>query len=135
MSSLRYLVVQLKIAVYGSVVANVALFGLQLAAAILSGSLSIFATMADAFMDLLSSMILLWATRQAEKPNLMKYPAVRTRCLMPFAHCIWAKQAFHQGKARMETAGIIVFSCLMACVAIFLIVSDHSKLQLSHANT
>jgi hypothetical protein len=32
--------------------------------------------MADAFMDLLSSAVLLWATRQAAKPNLMKYPAV-----------------------------------------------------------
>jgi len=98
---------KLKIAVYGSVLANVALFGLQLAAAILSGSLSIFATMADAFMDLLSSVILLWATRQANKPNLMKYPA---------------------GKARMETAGILVFSCLMSCVAIFLIIESAQKL-------
>ncbi|KAH8550140.1 cation efflux family-domain-containing protein [Umbelopsis sp. PMI_123] len=98
---------KLKIAVYGSVLANIALFALQLAAAILSGSLSIFATMADAFMDLLSSVILMWATRQAAKPNLMKYPA---------------------GKARMETAGIIVFSCLMACVAIFLIIESAQKL-------
>jgi len=98
---------KLKIAVYGSVLANIALFALQLAAALLSGSLSIFATMADAFMDLLSSVILLWATRQAARPNLMKYPA---------------------GKARMETAGIIVFSCLMSCVAIFLIIESAQKL-------
>ncbi|KAI8579099.1 hypothetical protein K450DRAFT_243850 [Umbelopsis ramanniana AG] len=98
---------KLKIAVYGSVVANVALFALQLAAALLSGSLSIFATMADAFMDLLSSAVLLWATRQAARPNLMKYPA---------------------GKARMETAGIIVFACLMTCVAIFLIIESAQKL-------
>jgi divalent metal cation (Fe/Co/Zn/Cd) transporter len=68
---------QLKIAVYGSVLANVVLFVLQLIAAISSGSLSIFATMADAFMDLLSSAVLLWATRQAARPNLMKYPAVK----------------------------------------------------------
>ncbi|KAG2175094.1 hypothetical protein INT44_007572 [Umbelopsis vinacea] len=98
---------KLKIAVYGSVIANVALFALQLAAALLSGSLSIFATMADAFMDLLSSAVLLWATRQAARPNLMKYPA---------------------GKARMETAGIIVFACLMTCVAIFLIIESAQKL-------
>ncbi|KAI9288007.1 cation efflux family-domain-containing protein [Umbelopsis sp. AD052] len=98
---------KLKIAVYGSVIANIALFALQLAAALLSGSLSIFATMADAFMDLLSSAVLLWATRQAARPNLMKYPA---------------------GKARMETAGIIVFACLMTCVAIFLIIESAQKL-------
>ncbi|CAM0138777.1 hypothetical protein VKS41_006012 [Umbelopsis sp. WA50703] len=98
---------KLKIAVYGSVLANVVLFVLQLIAAISSGSLSIFATMADAFMDLLSSAVLLWATRQAARPNLMKYPA---------------------GKARMETAGIIVFACLMSCVAIFLIIESAQKL-------
>ncbi|ORX46549.1 hypothetical protein DM01DRAFT_1150120 [Hesseltinella vesiculosa] len=98
---------KLKIAVYGSVLANVLLFALQLAAAITSGSLSIFATMADAFMDLLSSVVLMWAARQAAKPNLNKYPA---------------------GKARMETAGIIVFACLMSCVAIFLVIESAQKL-------
>jgi divalent metal cation (Fe/Co/Zn/Cd) transporter len=66
----------LKIAIYGSVVANVILFALQLVAAVTSGSLSIFSTMADAFMDLLSSVVLLWASRQAAKTNLTKYPAV-----------------------------------------------------------
>ncbi|CAO3590840.1 unnamed protein product [Absidia cylindrospora] len=99
---------KLKIAVYGSVVANVILFALQLVAAITSGSLSIFATMADAFMDLLSSVVLMWASRQAARPNLNKYPA---------------------GKARMETAGIIVFSCLMGCVALFLIIESGQKLS------
>ncbi|KAI8069967.1 cation efflux family-domain-containing protein [Gongronella butleri] len=98
---------KLKIAVYGSVVANILLFALQLVAAITSGSLSIFATMADAFMDLLSSIVLMWAGRQASKPNLVKYPA---------------------GKARMETAGIMVFACLMSCVAIFLIIESAQKL-------
>lgn len=69
---------QLKIAIYGSVIANVLLFGLQLVAAIKSGSLSIFSTMIDAFMDLLSSVVLMWASRQASKSNITKYPAVRS---------------------------------------------------------
>ncbi|KAI8878507.1 hypothetical protein K501DRAFT_297599 [Backusella circina FSU 941] len=78
---------KLKIAIYGSVVANIILFALQLVAAITSGSLSIFSTMADAFMDLLSS-----------------------------------------GKSRMETVGIIIFACLMSCVALFLIIEAAQKL-------
>ncbi|ORE03052.1 hypothetical protein BCV72DRAFT_233627 [Rhizopus microsporus var. microsporus] len=98
---------KLKIAIYGSVVANVLLFVLQLVAAVSSGSLSIFSTMADAFMDLLSSTVLLWASRQANKTNLTKYPA---------------------GKSRMESVGIIIFSCLMSCVALFLIIESAQKL-------
>ncbi|KAI8095688.1 cation efflux family-domain-containing protein [Thamnidium elegans] len=98
---------KLKIAIYGSVAANILLFILQLVAAVTSGSLSIFSTMIDAFMDLLSSVVLLWASRQASKSNVTKYPA---------------------GKSRMETVGIIVFSCLMSCVALFLIVEASQKL-------
>ncbi|KAG2195665.1 hypothetical protein INT47_002904 [Mucor saturninus] len=104
---------KLKIAIYGSVVANVILFALQLVAAITSGSLSIFSTMADAFMDLLSSLVLMWAAKQASKSNLTKYPA---------------------GKSRMETIGIIVFACLMSCVALFLIIEAAQKLgESSHS--
>ncbi|KAI8098017.1 cation efflux family-domain-containing protein [Gilbertella persicaria] len=98
---------KLKLAIYGSVVANIVLFVLQLVAAVTSGSLSIFSTMADAFMDLLSSVVLMWATKQASKSNLQKYPA---------------------GKSRMETIGIIIFSCLMSCVALFLIIEASQKL-------
>ncbi|CAO3619612.1 unnamed protein product [Mucor hiemalis] len=99
---------KLKIAIYGSVIANVILFALQLVAAVTSGSLSIFSTMADAFMDLLSSVVLMWAAKQASKTNLTKYPA---------------------GKSRMETVGIIVFACLMSCVALFLIIEASQKLS------
>ncbi|KAK4515288.1 uncharacterized protein ATC70_002898 [Mucor velutinosus] len=98
---------KLKIAIYGSVVANIILFALQLAAAVTSGSLSIFSTMADAFMDLLSSIVLMWTARLAAKSNLTKYPA---------------------GKSRLETTGIIIFSCLMSCVALFLIIESAQKL-------
>ncbi|CAO3648773.1 unnamed protein product [Cunninghamella echinulata] len=98
---------KLKIAIYGSVLANILLFGLQLVAAITSGSLSIFATMADASMDLLSSMVLMGAARLATKVDVTKYPA---------------------GRARTETVGIIVFSCLMGCLALFLIIESAQKL-------
>jgi divalent metal cation (Fe/Co/Zn/Cd) transporter len=68
---------KLKIAVNGSVIVNVVLFGLQLYAAISSGSLSLFATMADSFMDLLSNSILLFAGKAANVKNILQYPTVR----------------------------------------------------------
>ncbi|KAJ3000560.1 hypothetical protein HDV02_004855 [Globomyces sp. JEL0801] len=63
-----------KIAMYGSFAANVFLFGLQLTAALLSGSLSLFATTADSFMDVTSNSVLLWTGRLASKENYMQYP-------------------------------------------------------------
>ncbi|PKY20198.1 hypothetical protein RhiirB3_330778 [Rhizophagus irregularis] len=92
---------RLKIAVNGSMAVNIVLFGLQLYAAISSGSLSLFATMSDSFMDLLSNSILLFFGRAAKFKNILQYPT---------------------GKSRMETAGIIVFSSLMSTVSIELIV-------------
>ena len=93
--------VKLKIAIYGSFVANIILFCLQLYAAISSGSLSLFATMADAFMDLGSNLVLIIANHAASKKNLEKYPT---------------------GKRKFETAGIIVFSCIMGALSVELIV-------------
>ncbi|KAF9924988.1 hypothetical protein FBU30_005152 [Linnemannia zychae] len=95
--------VKLKIAVYGSISVNVLLFLLQLYAAISSKSLSLFATMADAFMDLLSGAILVYAARASTKSNWFKYPS---------------------GKSRMETAGTIVFASLMATVSLQLIIES-----------
>ncbi|OZJ05785.1 hypothetical protein BZG36_01295 [Bifiguratus adelaidae] len=105
---------KLKIAVYGSTAANVLLFVLQLVAAISSGSLSLFATMADAFMDLLSGITLMVANRASRKKNWDKYPA---------------------GKKKMETAGIIVFSCLMATVSIQLIIESVRTLAAGEHST
>ncbi|ORY07725.1 hypothetical protein K493DRAFT_310109 [Basidiobolus meristosporus CBS 931.73] len=93
--------IKVKIAVYGSFGANIALFFLQLYAAVNSGSLSLFATMADSFMDLFSSAVLVFAARAATNGNLLKYPV---------------------GKARMETVGIIVFSALMGALSLQLII-------------
>lgn len=55
------------------------LFLLQLYAAISSKSLSLFATMADSFMDLLSGFILMYAARASTKSNWFKYPSVRKK--------------------------------------------------------
>lgn len=59
--------------------ANVILFVLQIVAAVFSDSLAIFATMSDAFMDLLSSVVMMWMARQVARPNPIKYPAVRNQ--------------------------------------------------------
>ncbi|TPX42491.1 hypothetical protein SeMB42_g05106 [Synchytrium endobioticum] len=101
---------KLKIAVWGSLAANVFLFGLQLAAAIISGSLALFATMADAFMDLSSSVVLVYTGYASTTTNETKYPT---------------------GKAKFETAGIIVFSSLMSTVSVQLIV-ESSRALASH---
>ncbi|KAI8602739.1 putative cation efflux pump [Dissophora ornata] len=99
---------KLKVAIYGSVGVNVLLFLLQLYAAISSKSLSLFATMADSFMDLLSGVILMYAARASAKSN-------------------WHKNSCYtiqQGKSRMETAGTIVFASLMATVSLQLIIES-----------
>jgi hypothetical protein len=82
---------QVKIAIYGSAVANFFLVILQLSAAISSGSLAILATAADAIMDLASSIVIIISNRAAAGGKVLKYPT---------------------GKARMETAGnVFSFNC------------------------
>lgn len=94
---------QYKIAVIGSFFANLALAGLQLYAAISSGSLSLLATMADAVFDPLSNVTLMLCNRAVKRVNPRTFPS---------------------GKARIETAGNIVFCFLMTSVSsIILVVS------------
>ncbi|KAJ3267518.1 hypothetical protein HDU76_011767, partial [Blyttiomyces sp. JEL0837] len=69
--------------------------------------------MADAFMDLASSMVLVFTGVAAAKQNLHKYPT---------------------GKRRFETAGIIVFSCIMGALALQLIIEGVRALVASEAN-
>lgn len=92
---------QYKIAVNGSFAANLVLAGLQLYAAIASGSLSLFTTMADALFDPLSNITLILCNRAVNRVDSRKYPS---------------------GKARIETAGNIVFCFLMCAVSFILIV-------------
>ncbi|KAI9013147.1 hypothetical protein BC832DRAFT_282184 [Gaertneriomyces semiglobifer] len=94
---------RLKIAIQGSFIANVLLSVLQLYAAISSGSMSLFATMADSIFDPLSNLILNLAHKTSVKWDVDKYPS---------------------GKARMETIGNVVYSFLMSTVSIVLIVES-----------
>lgn len=92
---------QFKIAVNGSFAVKVVLAALQLYAAISSGSLSIYTTMADALFDPLSNLTLILSARAVKSVDPRKFPS---------------------GKARIETAGNIVFCFLMCSVSFILIV-------------
>jgi divalent metal cation (Fe/Co/Zn/Cd) transporter len=97
-NELRY-----KIAVRGSFIANVCLAGLQLYAAASSGSLSLFTTMADALFDPMSNICLMVSHRAVNRVDPRKFPS---------------------GKARIETAGNIVFCFLMTAVSLIIIVQS-----------
>jgi len=92
--------IKYKIAVYGSFGANVVLAILQLYGAISSGSLSLFTTMADSIFDPMSNVTLIISNQAVQKVDARKFPA---------------------GKARIETAGNIVFCFLMTAVSFILI--------------
>ncbi|KAL8358399.1 hypothetical protein RB598_002924 [Gaeumannomyces tritici] len=94
---------KIKFAVNASFTVNFCLFVIQLYAAISTGSLSLFATTADAFMDLVSSFVMLITSRLAARPSIYKYPV---------------------GRTRIETIGIILFCALMTTVAIQLLIES-----------
>ncbi|KAK4213345.1 hypothetical protein QBC37DRAFT_173679 [Rhypophila decipiens] len=91
---------KVQIAVWGSLAANVILTGLQLYAAISSGSLSLFTTMADAIFDPLSNVTLILTNRAVRRVDPARFPS---------------------GKARLETVGNIVFCFLMTAVSLIII--------------
>ncbi|KKY17422.1 putative cation diffusion facilitator 1 [Phaeomoniella chlamydospora] len=99
------------IAVYGSFIANVFLAILQLYGAISSGSLSLFTTMADALFDPASNLTLLLSNKAVKKVDARKFPA---------------------GKARIETAGNIVFCFIMTSVSLILIAFSVRELVEGH---
>ncbi|KAJ2904670.1 uncharacterized protein MKZ38_007411 [Zalerion maritima] len=98
---------KIKFAVYASFGVNFCLFIIQMYAAISTGSLALFATAADAFMDLVSSFVMLITSRLAARPSIYKYPV---------------------GRRRIETIGIILFCALMTTVAIQLIIESARSL-------
>ncbi|KAI4934097.1 hypothetical protein J4E86_011479 [Alternaria arbusti] len=98
---------KVRFAVNASFIVNFCLFIIQMYAAISTGSLSLFATAADAFMDLVSSVVMLITSRMAARPSVYKYPV---------------------GRTRIETIGIIMFCCLMTTVAIQLIIESGRSL-------
>jgi divalent metal cation (Fe/Co/Zn/Cd) transporter len=93
--------------VKGSLVANIFLSGLQLYGAISSGSLSLFTTLADSIFDPFSGIMLYMAHRAVGKVDPRKYPS---------------------GRARISTAGNIVFSFIMFSVSLVLIVMSAQDL-------
>ncbi|KAF2673750.1 cation diffusion facilitator 1 [Microthyrium microscopicum] len=94
---------KLKIAITGSFIANVLLAILQVYAAASSGSLSLFTTMADALFDPLSNITLILTHRAVNRVDGRRFPS---------------------GKARIETAGNIVFCFLMTAVSLVIIVQS-----------
>ena len=98
---------KVKIAVNGSFIANVLLAALQLYGAISSGSLSLFTTMADAVFDPMSNLTLILSNRAVARVDPRRFPS---------------------GKARIETAGNIVFCFLMTAVSFILIVMSAREL-------
>ncbi|KAL9030147.1 MAG: hypothetical protein Q9196_001700 [Gyalolechia fulgens] len=100
-----------RIAVHGSFAANIILAGLQIFAAVFSGSLSLFTTMADAIFDPLSNVTLIVCNRAVKKVDPRRFPS---------------------GKARIETAGNIVFCFLMTAVSCIIVVL--STMELAQGN-
>ncbi|KIW70976.1 hypothetical protein PV04_03202 [Phialophora macrospora] len=94
---------KVRFAVNASFVCNFCLFVIQLYAAISTGSPALFATAADAFMDLVSSVVMLITSRMGSRPKLAKFPV---------------------GRKRIETVGIILFCALMTTVAVQLIIES-----------
>ncbi|TGJ83536.1 hypothetical protein E0Z10_g5241 [Xylaria hypoxylon] len=94
---------RIKFAVNASFAVNFGLFVIQVYAAVSTGSLSLFATAADAFVDLVSSFIIWLTSRVAAQPSVYKYPA---------------------GRTRIETIGIILFCSLLTTVAVELLIES-----------
>ncbi|KAF9786879.1 CDF-like metal transporter [Thelephora terrestris] len=95
-----------KIAVYASMFANIALSIIQVYAAVSSLSLSFFATAVDSVFDPMSNILLWWLNRKSNKLDTNKWPV---------------------GGARLETIGNICYGILMFSVNLIVIVeSVHS---------
>ncbi|KAJ2862180.1 hypothetical protein GGH94_004437 [Coemansia aciculifera] len=104
---------QVDMAVRVSVVVNVLVVLAQLYAAISSKSLALFATMSEAMMDLLSSIILLLASMAARRRDRFSlYPS---------------------GRFKLETIGVIVFAVLMGTFSVALFVESVSALWMRSA--
>ncbi|KAK7968023.1 uncharacterized protein PG986_002300 [Apiospora aurea] len=105
---------KIKFAINASFTVNFCLFVIQLYAAVSTGSLSLFATAADAFMDLVSSCVMLITSRMAARASIYDYPV---------------------GRTRIETMGIIIFCALMTCVAIELLIESGRTLGNGHTDS
>lgn len=100
---------KVKIAVYGSIVANFALAALQMYAAVSSLSLSLFATAADSVFDPFANLVLNWLHRKSEKVDDRKWPI---------------------GGSRFEPIGNITYAALMGMVSAILVVESIQELAI-----
>ncbi|CAE6389552.1 unnamed protein product [Rhizoctonia solani] len=92
-----------RIAIWASLLSNIALSALQLYAAISSGSLSLLATCIDSVFDPGSNLMLYWLHKKASKLDTNKWPV---------------------GGSRLETIGNISYGALMAAVNLVILVES-----------
>lgn len=92
-----------RIAIHGSLAANIILAILQIYGATSSGSLSLFATMVDSIFDPCSNIMMLLCHRAAKRSNETKWPS---------------------GKSRLETVGNTVFCFIMMAASLILIIES-----------
>ncbi|KAI0094400.1 CDF-like metal transporter [Irpex rosettiformis] len=92
-----------KIAIWGSLIANLSLCVLQLYAAISSLSLSLLATGIDSVFDIGSNVLLIWLHKKANTLDSNKWPV---------------------GGTRLETIGNIVYGFLMGSVNLVVVVES-----------
>ncbi|EGG09587.1 uncharacterized protein MELLADRAFT_34394 [Melampsora larici-populina 98AG31] len=101
-------------AIRASFVVNCCLAILQLYAAISSLSLSFFATALDAVFDPLANLALNYAHQYASKVDLRKYPS---------------------GGSRFETIGNIIYSTVMGCGSLVLVIESIQSLIQNPSNS
>lgn len=96
-------------AVYGSLMANIMLFSIQTSVSMMTGSHSILGIAMDAFMDLLSGVILAVTNYLSKKEDVLRYPT---------------------GKKRYQTVGVMLFAGIMSVCSVFLIFQGINRLLL-----
>ncbi|KAI0778811.1 CDF-like metal transporter [Trametes elegans] len=101
----------IKIAVWASLIANLALCILQMYAAISSLSLSLLATGIDSVFDIGSNVLLFWLHKKAEALDSNKWPV---------------------GGSRLETIGNIVYGFLMGSVNLVVVV-ESARTLITHS--
>ncbi|XP_061196456.1 uncharacterized protein LOC133204733 [Saccostrea echinata] len=90
-----------------TLVVNLCLLGAKLAAAILSGSISIISSLVDSCVDLSSGIVIAVTERAMKKRNLYEYP---------------------QGRTKLEPISIVILSVIMSLASIQLIVESAEKI-------
>ncbi|XP_065196776.1 uncharacterized protein LOC135828258 [Sycon ciliatum] len=92
-------------ATYASLLVNVLLFGLKIAALVLSDSLSVLSSLVDSALDLFTGIVL-FVTQRMMRPktnDVYKYPA---------------------GKRRIEPVAIVICACVMGTASLQLIIAS-----------